>query len=574
MEIKNLSILGNTFESRLFALAIAVTNADIHVKIFTNGEDFINNIKTPTMFQSQQNITLSYYFEEELGILPSEIFANTNTTLSLCSVFSGIADDDIILPLSYKQHLIHHLIRYNCYSKNFLKDQDPDTQFRAYMEWAIQHNRPLIDLSPFPEEAYRNDKNANLYFTLKEINPNFDAITTQFVYKVGPQFSAGTMDIENIKVILDEKINELSNIEWITAPITDFQTNFISVEDIQGVNTTKDIKNIISVVTGNNSHSVDLLVNTGVSNEFLDSFIESEDDEPLFVENPVFPFTILKQYEAKIKEEPDVLRQDLIDNGIRIHLTYADKTIIQEYQLEDQPINTTQGFNAELLYDETVDVETIQLSENLQQSHIVNQKYSSNYIFLDLNRLGLNSTMGEEFKSLIAFSKLLTYIVGSASMANSNFYNYLNAMESAWDSFRTEVNCMTYYLMRNNQRVGLEFYNNPPEKYQTRFDSWGSGFPDLEYINYLGETVSGLYQSRRFGENDGKTVSFLRYPFMEYDYAVIGQQKGDITSFLYDFSEQEDLFKDIYYMQKYMYNSFIFYNGATDFATFKNSYLI
>ena len=74
MEIKNISILGNTIAARMFGLSIAIPNPNIHIKIFTNNEEFKNNIRTPTMFQNQLNMTLSYYFEEELDIPSEDIF--------------------------------------------------------------------------------------------------------------------------------------------------------------------------------------------------------------------------------------------------------------------------------------------------------------------------------------------------------------------------------------------------------------------------------------------------------------------------------------------------------------------
>jgi len=576
MEMRNISILGNTIEARIFALAIAISNIDMHIKIFTNNEEFKNNIKTPTMFQSQLNMTLSYYFEEELDIPSEEIFRNTNTTLNLGPVFSGITDDDIILPLTFQRIFIEYLLKYNCFSKNFLKNESLDEQFKAFMEWIIQHNQSLISLTPFPVDAFRNDPNADLYFKLKDINPNFDALTSQFYFRVAPHFSSSVLDIDNLKVLLDNKIEEIENIEWIVDPIETITIeNIPNNSDVAGQTDRyyRDVKNITHITTVL-THESDLVINTGVSNNTLDTFIESLDDEPLYVRNEIFPFKVLKQYESKIKEKPDVLRHDLIDGGVRIHLAYADKTIIQEYQIEDQPINTTQGYNANLIYDDSVEVETIILPDNLQHSHIINQKYTSNYIFLDFNKLGLNPIMGEQFKTLIAFSKLLTYNIGSISLDIENMSLYMDGMENAWDSFRDEINCMTYYLMSNNKRTGLDFYNIPPVKFQERFDTWNMSFPNLEYINLLGEQVEGLYMSRRYGRNEGKTVSFLRYPFMEFEYCVVGQQKNKINSFTYDFSDKEDLFKDIYYVQKYLYNSFVYANGFTDFETFKNLYLI
>ena len=47
MEIKSIAILGNTLESRLLAMSLAINNENIDIKIFTNNEPLSNHIKTP-----------------------------------------------------------------------------------------------------------------------------------------------------------------------------------------------------------------------------------------------------------------------------------------------------------------------------------------------------------------------------------------------------------------------------------------------------------------------------------------------------------------------------------------------
>lgn len=567
MEIKNVAILGNTLEARLVGLKLAISNPDINFKIFTNNESYSNHFKTPII---KKNYSASFlvFCKEQLDISANEIFEKTKSSYSLASAYSNIVENDIIIPEPYRTEFARLLIKYECFSKNFLKHEIFDKQLSAYIEWCIYNNYPVIDSTTFPYEAYLNDPEGDFYFVLDKVETPYDALSAKFDLSPWTRLIhtyRGVLDIENFKSILENKMQQFSNLEWITDSIVNVHNNTYDTSYLE-----KTSKDIISIECSQ-IYETDFVINTGVNFDYFNNFIETSDNNDLVSINHINPFTVLKEYTSKIKEKPTVIKRELIDNGMRIHLPYSDRTIIQEYQLTDQPINTRQGKNSNLIFDENVEVTTYNLDTTVN-NFLINQKYNSNYIFIDVEKLGVDYITGNSMTALMNFAINIDFTLNAVDLNNEiHTYQYLQNIENSWYEFIFEIQKFIYYLMKDNTVSGLEFYNNIPEKIKNIFDSWNNYLPNFTYTTMQGDTVtnsdSQLYQNS--GEINN-TVSSLTYGIIAFDYYIISQFKNEIKNFNYDFSNKENIFKDIYYMQKYLYNAYIYSEGFYNHDDFIN----
>ena len=513
MEIKNIAILGNTLESRLIAMSLAINNENINIKIFTNNESLTNHIKTPILNKFNYNSSTLNGFLRDLKIDVRPIFDNTKTTSNLAFKFNGIADDDIIMPFNISKRFIESILE-----NNFTFKEIPlNDRMKNFLEWNILKNNSLLKLTYFPIEAYNENTENDFYYYNREKIENQEDVLDIPELEFDNLFIASShlLDINKFIEFIDIICKNLNNIIWIDESIKSF-----NISDEKKYYNTKLIKNIIQI-NCENSFDVDFVIDTGTTVDFINNFIEDENNESIVIPNETLPFTILKEYESLTKEKPTVINCDVMDNGIRVHLPYRDKTIIQEYLLFEQPTTTEQVYS------------TTNLESNYYKKYIINKKYNSNFISLNLNHMGMNYILGEELKCIVFLSKYLNQTINSMIIDDNNCFDYLNAFEISWQTMKLESDALFYYIMTNN-KLGLNNYNNPPEEIKNKFYNLNTSYSKSEKEFLIPKNQS----------------------YNQFLYAIIAQQKNEITQVNYELNKFDNDFNHIYNM---IYNSIHYY---------------
>lgn len=521
MEIKSIAILGNTLESRLLAMSLAINNENIDIKIFTNNEPLSNHIKTPIVNKFNYSSSTLNGFLYDLQIDIRSIFENTKTTSNLAFKFNGISDNDIIIPFNISEKFIKDVLEDN----STLKEIPLYDKIRNFLEWNCLKNNSLLKLTYFPIDAYNANKEDNFYYYNAEKKENQEDVLNIAELEFDNLYTAAShlLDIDKFTEFIDIICRNLDNVTWIEEPINEF-----IISDKKEYYNTKLIKNIIQIQC-DSLFDVDFVIDTGTNIDFINNFIEDENDESIIIPNETLPFTVLKEYESLTKEPPTVINYDVTDNGIKIHLPYRDKTIIHEYLISDQSIDTEQNHT------------TTSLESNYYKKYIINQKYNSNFISLNLNHMGMNCILGEELKCIISLSKYINYTINSMVIDDYNCFDYLNAFEKSWKVMKFESDSLFHYI------VSDVLLNEPSEEIKNKFNNWNNSFPKLDFFSITEHFVMNKNNEPVMQEN---------HSYNEFLYAIIAQQKNKITQFNLELNKFDNDFNNIYNM---IYNSIQYY---------------
>ena len=528
MAITTVAILGNTFTARILALIIKGNNPLVDVKILTNGESYNKQIISPIhTLTTADDLGFLPFFSTQLDISSNSIFSHTNSTLGLANLYHGITDQDIILPFNFSE-VCPDMLHYYSHVKDYKKyEATSESLFYEFIEWAVQKEENLVDvLSLFPLELYKNDKNHPLFF-----NPN--------LHKQGPMFTKqiwesmlGCFDLDNILNLLDEKITQ-ENIIVNDSIITNIATD---ITETIGKNR-KDIK-IIELE--NEIVNTDIVINTGINNNYFDNFIES--NEELYETNHCINFS---SYTITENEQSfGAVYENFIDNGsFTKKLNYTDRTLSILFSNDGEH----------------------QLS-NKAAKFLINQNFDSNYIFFDISKLGLNPMLDEEIKTVLIYSNLIGLTVNSSIIDPLNLYNYIQNIQHRWNDWRHELRTYNYYLLTDIEKQNYEIFNDIPQQYKTNFQN---RIPVHNKTRLSDETTS-MNAFVPIGKKLASQSVPERTPTSLYNYIFIAAQKGKIINFDYLYNEDEPMFKDVLYVGKELIKRQLYFLGFYTFEDFKN----
>ena len=527
MAINTVAILGNTFTARILALIIKSNNPLLEVKILTNGEVYQKQIISPMhTLTTADDLSFLPFFSTQLDISSKSIFSQTNSTLGLANLYHGITEHEIILPFNFSE-VCPDMLHYYSHVKDYKKyEATSESLFYEFIEWAVQKEENLVDvLSLFPLELYKNDKNHPLFF-----NPN--------LHKQGPMFTKqiwesmlGCYDLDNILNLLDEKIAQ-ENIIVNDSIITNIATD---VTESIGKNK-KDIK---TIQLENEIVNTDIVINTGINNNYFDNFIES--NEELYETNHCINFS---SYTITENEQSfGAVYENFIDNGsFTKKLNYTDRTLSILFSNDGEH----------------------QLS-NKAAKFLINQNFDSNYIFFDISKLGLNPMLDEEIKTLLIYSNLIGLTVNSSIIDPNNLYNYIKNIQSRWDAWRHELRKYNYYLLTDVAKQNYEIFDGIPQQYKTDFQN---KIP--VHKTRLSDETTGMNAFVPIGKKLASQSVPERTPTSLYNYIFIAAQKGNITNFNYPYHEDEAMFKDVLYVGKELIKRQLYFLGFLTFEDFKN----
>jgi len=508
MEIGLIAVLGNNFISKIIALSLKINHPQVDVKIFTNGEDYKQQIISPHYKPAEYDVTLPQFFLKHCDITISDIFEKTNSTIGQAFIFNGLSDKEIFITDNV-QKLSYRDLAYQCKKNNFLKGLMPHRQYLAFIEYLIQTNSNLIEiLTKFPLTLYRNQE--NLYRTSYKYNfPKREDISWHML--------PGCYDLESLNNLLDEKI-----VEYDITKINDLIVNIDSTETINTEN--KNRKTITTLHTSENNFPIDFVINTGIDNNFLNSFIESSDTLTEMNDTIIFSGYTTQDFDFI---EPAILENKIQDNQFLKTLNYQDKT-------------------TKMLFSNEVD--NIKKQQN---KFLINDLHDSNYIEFNLEHLGLNPMFNEDLTTAIVYSDSIISTLGSIIIDSDNIYGYLNVLQNNWAHFRASLKKFVYHLLENNQVLGYESLKKAPDEYATNFQNKVPSF-----------TVD-LFNDITFGNSIEKEAYSL------FDYILVSAQLGKITNFDYQLQDL-DIFEKIANYIEFEKNEDIFSLNNCNFEVFKN----
>lgn len=512
MEIETVAVLGNNFVSKIIALSLKINHPQIDVKIFTNGEDYKQQIISTQYNPFTLDCTLTQFFLKHCNITTSDLFERTNSTVGHAVLFDGISDREILIPMK-RQHLNYRDLVYQCNKKNVLKKLTPHQQYLAFIEYLIQTDSNVIEtITSFPFNLYQNQE--NLYRSFFRYNfPKREDVTWQML--------PGCYDIESLNILLDEKIAEynitkindiIGNIDCVEVPI---------IED-------KNFKTITALYINETGFPVDFVINTGIDNSFLNSFIASADT--LTETNDTIVFSGYQKQDLDFCE-PAILKNKIQDNQFSKNLYYQDKT-------------------TEIIFSN--EINNIKKDQN---KFLVNDLYNSNYIEFNIENLGLNPMLNEDLLTTIVYSDEIILTVGSIVIDSDNINKYLDKLQNNWTNFRINLKKFAYYLFQDNAILGYEALRTVPNDYATNFQNKVPSF-----------TVD-LYNEILYGNKPEKDAYSI------FDYILLAAQLARITNFDYQLSDL-DVFEKLAIFIEFEKNEDIFSINHCNFDTFKNLVLL
>jgi len=509
MEIKTIAILGNNFISKVIALSLKINHPQITVKIFSNGEDYKQQIISTQYIAPQVTYSLPQFFIKHCNITISDIFERTNSTVGKAVIFEGIDDKEIIMPIR-EQNLRYRYLEHQCSKSNVFKNLSPHQKYLAFIEYLIQTNSNFMEIfTKFPFTLYQNQK--NLYNHIIRLNP----IREDVIWQALPS----CCDLELLNVLLDEKLAG-QDIQQISNPII----NIDSVETT--ITEDKNLKTITVLHTNENSFPIDFVVNTGIDNSFFNSFIDSSDT--LTETNNTIVFSGYSKQDFNFIE-PAILRNKIQDNQLIKTLNYQDKSTEITFNNEFNNINKE------------------------QKKYLINDLYNSNYIEFNIEQLGLNPMFNEDITTGIVFINSIVSTLGSIIIDFNNKYEYLNVLQHHWMQWRSSLKKFAYYLFEDNSILGYESLKKAPDVFTTNFQNKVPSFILDEYH----DIAYGYY------DNSDKEAYSL------FDYIIVAAQLGRITSFDYPLTD-EDIFEKLAIFYEFEKNENIFSAYECSFEDFKN----
>lgn len=509
MEIETIAILGNNFISKVIALSLKINHPQITVKMFSNGENYKQQIISTQYIAPQFTYSLPQFFIKHCNITISDIFERTNSTVGKAVIFDGIDDKEIIMPVR-EQHFNYIYLEHQCSKSNVFQNLPPHQKYLAFIEYLIQTNSNFMEIvTQFPFTLYQNQK--NLYNHTIRLNP----LKENQIWQSLPS----CCDLELLNVLLDEKLAG-HDIQQISNPI-------INIDCVETTITEdKNLKRITVFHTSENSFPIDFVVNTGIDNSFLNSFIDSSDT--LTETNDTLVFSGYSKQDFDFIE-PAILRNKIQDNQLIKTLNYQDKSTEITFNNEFDNINKE------------------------QRKYLINDLYNSNYIEFNIEQLGLNPMFNEDITTSIVFMDSIVSTLGSIIIDANNKYEYLNVLQHKWMQWRTSLKKFAYYLLDNNSILGYESLKNAPDVYTTNFQNKVPPFILDEY----NDIAYGHYNNC-----DKEAYSF-------FDYIIVAAQLSRITSFDYPLTD-EDIFEKLAIFYEFEKNENIFVVNECNFEVFKN----
>jgi len=568
MEIKKIGVIGNCLTSKILALLIKKNN-DVDVKIFTNGEAYTHGIISPIQLPKNANFSFLQLLNQ-VGINPTDLFTRTSSTLSPAVNFSGLQEENIILPIKCNPVKLEY-VNHDCQRKNFLKYHNIPSQYHAFMEWCLQTNHNLLDmLTFFPFDLYQQNNQQDFYF-----NFDLDLIPTTFDLLDMPSFMAGCFDLDSINEMLLELINT-NNIEILTEAIDNVIDYTVEVDPAtiqvnEGNNKLKKIIQEIQINTEN--YSVDLVINAGTTSNYFVNFIEVSDelsqDDNINSDHSEFhcnepgcwcnsnPIPLYENNETMVfsnvtSEIIDFMPTNLFENQITEtsfvkYLNYTDKTVKLEFNNDATTIS------------------------NKRKNYLTNSKYDSNYIEFDINVLRPNPLFDEEITALVEFAYLINTTVTSIVIDTDNIYNYINNIDFLWNNHKRSCKIFAYHFFKNNNLPAYSILKTTPASYNLNF---GKKIPTLLDENSLGvETKKdkSLPSENFFADDNSKNALV---PYEITDYQLISLQKKEITDFINIFEENDETFLDTYYLSSKLIKAHFYARGFLTFEEYKNLVLL
>lgn len=528
MAISSVTILGNTFIARILALIIKNNNPLIEVKILTNGEVYNKQIISPIhSLTTGDDLGFLSFFSTQLNVPAQSIFSQTNSTLGLARSYHGITENELILPFNYSE-ICPDMLHYYSHVKNYKKyEATSESLFYEFIEWLIQKGENLPDvISPFPLELYKNNKNQPLFFNFK-LHLQGRVISNKPIWNYMP----GCFDLDGIVNLLNEKILE-ENISINEKVVTNITTEL--TESIG-----KNRKDIKTIELENETIETDLVINTGIDNSNFDNFIEA--NEELTEINECINFSAYSITENE-KNFCPVYENFISNNSFIKNLNYTNSTV-------------------NILFSDSGENE---LSKDATK-FLVNQNYDSNYIFFDISKLGLNPMLDEEIKTVLVYSNLIGLTVNSSIIDPLNLYNYIQNLQTRYNDWRHELKTYNYYLLNNISKEKYAIFNNIPQQFKTNFQN---KIP-VKNKRLTDETI-GMNAWFSISQKLASQGVPERTPVSLYDYIFTAAQKGKITSFVYPYNENENMFKDVLYVGKELTKRQLYFLGFLTFDDYKN----
>ena len=601
MAINNIAILGNTLEAKLEALTMHLGCPNVTTTIYTNGQEYENHVMVP--IQYPMCCPGTRYLNEYIGIKTQDLFENTNTTVAMGQNWqhndNGIVSNVYITMVSNVFPLI--MTHYQCIVKGFHVDADENEQIRLFFEW-MKYKYPneyysILDIwTWFSAERFHNTPSQEHFFNMENavINSAPDYGDFNWAHAMPTCY-----DLDGIVTLLDARIAEL-NISIVTDAIESFTIeqkspdlgagireesfNWKSLDTYEEQNFNddlfaKDWKNITHLTIGGGDIEVDFVIDTGCNHAQMTGFIES--DEDLTEINSTMPWTQYREYESSRHDMSShaVYQVDGIPNGARVHEVYRNKTMHKEFQITDSNCDSVTGSHAgEFLAGGKDNIKTVSLSgRNVQDRFIINDKYNSNYIRLDIKRQGLNPVMHEELSNVFNYAYMCTEKLTNCIADPDNSPMYLSSAQYHYRINRDEFKQFAYYVWDNNTiGPGWEWANSVPSKYKNLFDSWNGDIPKVPHVaDYLGHSLSSTFVTK-YGNSPGgsNSPSRVAWPYLDLEYTFIAEARGKITK---DFSNKfigyEDIFEDIRLLSIMLKSKFYEF-GTLTFEEFRAKHLV
>jgi len=631
MALNHIAILGNSLESRLTALCVKLAEPDMEVKIYTNGQDYSMNILRPVGNPlCAQGLK---FLHDYCGISKDVFWTRTNSTVAMGEAFQHNKQDgsteNVYLPLQ-GSHFPNRLVHYQCTVKDFHPDLNENEQFRLFLEYILMKypnskNAITDTLTWFAPDKYHADKHLEHFFNLENSIIASAPDADDFQVAEGMPIC---YDFDSIKSLMDEKITSLNipiitdTIQSITVDhtpspylgdnmvydpeldeyVSEDQANILRDEYDSSLNTLgnvfgedvygegglgykasnalgKDYKNITKITIGGTEFDVDFVVDCGCTHSQVEDFIET--DGPKTSINETFPWTQYKEYESSRHHMQchTLFYSDGIPNGARCHEVYRNKTIHKEFQLVDAPVDGVTGLHAsKYLAGAKGDITTVSLSgRNVQDNHLINDKFNSNYVKFDLKGQALNPAMNEDSVNLFRYAYMIQKKISNIHKDPRNLPIYLGSIQSVWYANRNAFKRMAYYVWDNNT-IGpaWEWANNVPTFFQNLFDSWNGGLPRLPgIVDYSGQSFSSTFITKDY-INEGRMPGLAGYGgYMDREWAYVAEARGKVTQ---DFSSKftgkhSDVFEDLRLLSillKYKFYEF----GSLTFEEFRSRHLV
>ena len=507
MEIETIAILGNNFISKIIALSLKINHPQINVKIFTNGEDYKQQIISTQYIPFEHDYTIPNFFLKHCNITISDIFERTSSTVGQAVIFN-LNNQEIIMP-SRVHSWIYRALDYQCNKSNVLRKLTPQQKYLAFIEYLIQTNSNLVEIiTKFPFTLHQNQK--NLYHTSYRYNfPKREDISWQML--------PGCYDLESLNILLDEKIAEFY-VEKIDDVVINIDINETTITE------DKNLKTIAALHTSENSFIVNFVINTGIDSSILNNFIESSDTLTEINDTIIFSGYTKQDFDFF---EPAVYKNYIQDNQFLKTINFQNKS-------------------SEMVFSNAVD--NINKEQN---KFLINDLYNSNYIEFNVDRLGLNPVLNEDLATAIVYSDDIISTLGAIVLDSDNMYGYLNRLQNNWTYFRSSLKKFAYYLFENNELAGYESLKIAPIEYATNFQNKVPSFTvdlynDITYSNSVEKEAYGLFE-----------------------YILIAAQLGKVTNFDYTLID-DDIFKNLAIYLEFDKNENLFAFNNCNFDVFKN----